>query len=92
MVQYSPFEMSLVSVTPITPFHAEISAQEIKSVHARKIKKLPLVKSAMRDLIVRSATTLSTLPSAANSITVEAFSSTTFRFEKIAPVCLGVSS
>lgn len=66
------FEMSLVNVTPITPFHASVSAQEIKSVHARKIKKLPLLKNAMRDLIVKSATTLSTLPST-EQITVEAF-------------------
>jgi hypothetical protein len=66
------FEMSLVNVMPITPFHAEISAQEIKLVHARKIKKLPLVKTAMRDLIVKSATTLTAMPST-EQITVEAF-------------------
>ncbi len=66
------FEMSLVNVTPITPFHVSISAQEIKSVHARKLKKLPLVKSAMQDLIVKSATTLSALPPT-EQITVEAF-------------------
>lgn len=66
------FEMSLVNVTPITPFHASISAQEIKSIHARKIKKLPLVKSAMQDLIVKSATALSAMPST-EQITVEAF-------------------
>ena len=66
------FEMSLVNVMPITPFHVSISAQEIKSVHARKIKKLPLVKSAMQDLIVKSATTLSALPPT-EQITVEAF-------------------
>ncbi len=66
------FEMSLVNVTPITPFHASISAQEVKSVHARKIRKLPLLKIAMRDLMVKSATTLSTLPSS-EQITVDAF-------------------
>lgn len=66
------FEMSLVNVTPMTPFHASISAQEIKSVHARKIKKLPILKGAMRDLIVKSATTLTTLPPT-EQITVEAF-------------------
>ena len=66
------FEMSLVNVTPITPFHATISAQEIKAVHARKIRKLALLKNAMRDLIVKSATALSTLPPT-EQITVEAF-------------------
>jgi len=66
------FEMSLVNVTPITPFHVEVTPQEVKSVHARKIKKLPLVRSAMRDLIVKSATALSSLPST-EQITLEAF-------------------
>jgi hypothetical protein len=66
------FEMSLVNVTPITPFHTVISPQEVKSVHARKMKKLPVLKSAMRELIVKSASTLSTLP-ASEQITLEAF-------------------
>jgi hypothetical protein len=66
------FEMSLVNVMPITPFHLEISPQEVKAVHARKVKKLPVLKSAMRDLIVKSATTLSALPPT-QQITVEGF-------------------
>jgi hypothetical protein len=66
------FEMSLVNVTPITPFHVEITAQEIKSVHARKIKKLPVLKSAMQDLIVKAATSLTTQPPT-EQITFEAF-------------------
>jgi hypothetical protein len=66
------FEMSLVNVTPVTPFHAEITPQEIKSVHARKMKKLPVLKSAMRDLIVKAATSLSNQPPT-EQITFEAF-------------------
>jgi hypothetical protein len=66
------FEMTLVSVMPITPFHVEVTAQEIKSVHARKLKKLPVLKSAMRDLMVKAATSLTSLPPA-EQITFEAF-------------------
>lgn len=66
------FEMSLVNVTPITPFHVEISPQEIRAVHARKIKKLTPLQSAMRDLIVRAATALSALPPN-EQITIEVF-------------------
>jgi hypothetical protein len=66
------FEMSLVNVEAITPFHVEVTAQEVKSVHARKMKKLPLLKSAMRDLIVKSATALSAIPPT-EQITFEAF-------------------
>src|ERR1700722_14310911 len=34
------FEMSLVNVQPISPFHMTVTPQEIKSIHERKIKKL----------------------------------------------------
>jgi len=66
------FELSLTNVTPPFPFHPEISPAEIKDIHARKLKKLPLLKSAMRDLIVKAASSLITLPPT-EQITFEAF-------------------
>lgn len=66
------FEMSLVNVAPLTPFHLTVTSQEIKTIHDRKIKKLAVLKSTMRDLIVRAASSLTTLPSA-EQITLEAF-------------------
>jgi len=66
------FEMNLVSVQPITPFHMTVTPQEIKSIHERKIRKLVVLKSAMRDLMLQSAASLSTLPPA-EQITFEAF-------------------
>ena len=59
-------------MTPPFPFHPEISPAEIKDIHARKLKKLPLLKSAMRDLIVKAASSLITLPPT-EQITFEAF-------------------
>jgi hypothetical protein len=66
------FEMSLVNVQPITPFHMTVTPQEIKTVHERKIKKLVVLKSAMRELLLQSATSLSTLPPT-EQITFEAY-------------------
>lgn len=66
------FEMNLVNVQPITPFHMTVSPQEVRSIHERKIKKLVALKSAMRDLMLQSAASLSTLPPT-EQITFEAF-------------------
>lgn len=54
-------EMSLVQATPISPFHPSATPQEIKGIHDRKIKQLAVLRETMRDLIVKTATSLSTL-------------------------------
>ena len=56
------FEMSLVTVTPISPFHPTVTPEEIKNVHDRKIKQLAILKDTMRDLVVKAAASLTTLP------------------------------
>jgi hypothetical protein len=66
------FEMSLVNVQPITPFHMTVAPQEVKTIHERKIRKLAVLKSAMRDLMLQSAASLSTLPPT-EQITFEAY-------------------
>ena len=54
--------LQLVTVTPISPFHLTVTPEEIKTAHDRKIKKLPLLKGAVQDLMVTAATQLNTLP------------------------------
>jgi hypothetical protein len=66
------FEMSLVNVQPITPFHMTVTPQEVKTIHERKIRKLVVLKSAMRELMLQSAASLSTLPPT-EQITFEAY-------------------
>jgi hypothetical protein len=66
------FEMNLVNVTPISPFHMTVTPQEVKSIHERKLRKLVLLKGAMRDLLVKAASSLNTLPPA-EQITFEAY-------------------
>ena len=56
------FEMSLVNVMPINPFHMEVTPQEVKAIHERKIRKLPVLRTAMCELIARAASSLNTLP------------------------------
>jgi hypothetical protein len=66
------FEMTLVNVTPITPFHPTVTPAEIKSAHERKIKKLVVLKAAMRELMAKTAASLNTLPPT-EQITFEAY-------------------
>lgn len=66
------FELSLIRVTPITPFHQSVSADEIRLVHERKLKQLVVLKATVVDLIARSAAALNGLPPA-EQITFEAY-------------------
>ena len=56
------FEMSLVFVTPVSPFHMTVTPAEVKAAHERKVKKLVVLKGAMRDLLLQAASTLATMP------------------------------
>ncbi len=66
------FEMSLIQVTPISPFHAAPTPAEIKTVHERKLKQLAVLKSTLREMLCKAATSLSTLPGT-EQITFEAY-------------------
>jgi hypothetical protein len=66
------FELALVNLTPITPFHANISAEEKRSAHDRKLKNLVALKTAMREMIAHAATALTAMPGN-EQITFEAF-------------------
>ncbi len=62
------FELSLVNITPPGLVNATISKEEIKSDHDRKVAKLVVFKDTMRDLVVKAAGTLTTLPPEQNII------------------------
>jgi hypothetical protein len=66
------FEMSLINVMPMGPFRPEYTAKELQSIHDRKIKKLVVLKSAVRDLLVKAAASLSAMPPG-EQITFEIF-------------------
>jgi hypothetical protein len=66
------FELALVNLTPVTPFHATITPQEKRSAHDRKVKNLVALKAAMREMIAHTATTLTAMPGN-EQITFEAF-------------------
>lgn len=66
------FELSLVNVTPLSPFHMTATAQEIKDAHDRRIRKLAVLKSTMRELMVKAASSLAAMP-ADETISLEAY-------------------
>lgn len=55
-------EVSLAIVPPITPFRRSISKDEVERVRQKKLQRLPLLKRAMREMLVASANSLSTVP------------------------------
>ena len=55
-------EVSLVIVPAITPFRMSVSKEEVETVRRRKLKQLPLLKQAMRDMLVASAASLDAVP------------------------------
>jgi hypothetical protein len=66
------FELTLANLTPITPFHQSVSPEERRSAHDRKLKNLAALKVAMREMIARAATALTSMPGN-EQITFEAF-------------------
>jgi len=55
-------EVSLVLTPGINPFHQEIKPDEVKRMHDRKLKRLPLLRQAMREMMTTAAGALDALP------------------------------
>ncbi len=55
-------ELELVYVAPLNPFRPTYSPQEIAAMRDRKLKKLPVLKEAMRSLMATAGTTLDSIP------------------------------
>jgi hypothetical protein len=55
-------EVSLIVTPSPTPFRPSISAEEIAKVRERKLAQLPLLRRAMRDMLIASAVALDILP------------------------------
>ncbi len=55
-------EIQLIYVSGPNPFRPAYSPQEIAAVRDRKLKKLPVLRDAMRTLIASSATSLDSVP------------------------------
>ena len=55
-------EINMVAAAGISPFHPTISKQEVDHHHAKKLERLPQIRSLMRDALVASAASLDTVP------------------------------
>jgi hypothetical protein len=51
-------EVSLVVAPRISPFQPEVTKDEVQKVNQRKLKKLPLLRQAMRQMLAESAARL----------------------------------
>ncbi|MGA2436073.1 MAG: hypothetical protein ABSG25_12385 [Bryobacteraceae bacterium] len=54
-------EVNLV-ISPMMPFRIVYTPEQIAKMHARKLARLPVLKTVMRDMLVRSAVALEALP------------------------------
>ena len=55
-------EMNLSAGTPISPFHPNITADEVKRIHDRKVERLGKLKEAMQQMLVDSAKSMDPVP------------------------------
>lgn len=55
-------EVNLVLAGGITPFHPEITPDELKRTHAMKLQRVAKLKDSMRGLLVDSAASLDSVP------------------------------
>ena len=55
-------ELQLIYLNPITPFHRPYSSAELATMRERKLKKVPVLKEAMRALVGNAANLLETMP------------------------------
>jgi len=54
-------EVSIVFTPGLTPFR-QVTAEEIKRLHDRKLKRMPVLRQAARDMLTAAAGALDTMP------------------------------
>jgi hypothetical protein len=55
-------ELSLVVTPTLNPFRQKITPEEAKRVHDRKLKRLPILKLTMREMLMAAAAALDPMP------------------------------
>ena len=55
-------ELSLIVTPGISPFRPTISKEMVERIHQKKLERIPLLKQAMREMLVSSAVALGALP------------------------------
>lgn len=55
-------DLSLVAAPAISPFNQQITKQQVVQTHDRKVKHVPVLKTAMRDLWMDTANSLASVP------------------------------
>lgn len=55
-------EVNLAPITGISPFHPELTKDDLARTRERKLKRIPVLKQAMRSMLVDSAASLDAMP------------------------------
>ena len=55
-------QVNLIASPGLSPFRQSMSPQDVSRVHQRKLRHVPLLKQAMREMLLHSARTLDTIP------------------------------
>ncbi len=55
-------ELNLAAGTPISPFHPNVTADEVKRIHDRKMERLSKLKEAMQQMLMDSAKSMDPVP------------------------------
>jgi hypothetical protein len=55
-------EVNLAPSAAITPFHKEITPDEMRRIHEKKVGRLPKLKTAMQEVLLNSAGSLDPVP------------------------------
>src|SRR5262245_58449051 len=61
-------EINLVAAPGISPFHPEISKDDVARLRQRKIARLPLLRKTMRQMLLDTAGSLDGLPAEENLV------------------------
>jgi hypothetical protein len=63
-------EADLVLTPHLSPFRKEFTADEIKKLHDRKLRRLPILKQAMSEMALTAAKSLGALPASEQVVVV----------------------
>jgi hypothetical protein len=55
-------QVNLITSPGLSPFRLSMSPEDVARIHLRKLRHVPLLKQAMREMLLHSARTLDTVP------------------------------
>ena len=66
-------EVSLANGPGLSPFHPNITKDELSKLRAKKLERLPALRQCMRDMLLAASASLDEVPPAVDQIAVRSF-------------------